>query len=62
MFEKLTTFLEESKQELARVNWPTREETVKLTAVVIFLSLLISFFLGALDYIFTYLLELMLFR
>lgn len=60
MFAKISSFLQESKQELVRVNWPTRQETIRLTIVVILISLLISFFLGALDFIFTYLLELFL--
>jgi len=57
MLTKLVSFLQESKQELGRVNWPTKQETVKLTLVVIVMSLLVAFFLGAMDFIFTYLLE-----
>ena len=60
MFTKAKVFLQESFQELNRVNWPSRQDTVKLTAVVIFLSIVVAFFLGALDFIFTYLLELLL--
>lgn len=60
MFSKLVLFLRESKQELSRVNWPTRSETIRLTLVVIFMSLLVAFFLGALDFVFTYLLNLFL--
>ncbi len=58
MFTKLTSFLQESRQELARVNWPTRQETIHLTLVVIFISLLVSFLLGAFDALFARLLEL----
>ncbi|OGY64217.1 MAG: preprotein translocase subunit SecE [Candidatus Harrisonbacteria bacterium RIFCSPLOWO2_02_FULL_41_11] len=57
MFSKLISFLQESKQELSRVNWPSRQETVRLTAIVIFISLLIAAFLGVLDSLFSYLLE-----
>ena len=57
MFAKLSAFLQESRQELNRVNWPTRQETVKLTLVVIGLSIGLSFFLGALDFAFTSLLK-----
>jgi len=57
MLTKLISFLQESKQELKRVNWPTRQETIRLTLIVVLLSLLVSFFLGALDFLFTYLLE-----
>jgi preprotein translocase subunit SecE len=60
MFAKLSSFLQESKQELNRVNWPSREETVRLTLVVILLSLLVAAYLGALDFAFAYLLELLL--
>ncbi|MDP3729796.1 MAG: preprotein translocase subunit SecE [bacterium] len=60
MLQKLVLFLQESKQELGRVNWPTRQETIRLTLIVIGISLLISFFLGFLDFIFTYILELVL--
>ncbi|MEK9170601.1 MAG: preprotein translocase subunit SecE [Patescibacteria group bacterium] len=57
MLEKITSFLQESKQELGRVNWPTGPETTRLTLIVIIMSLFVAFFLGALDFIFTYLLE-----
>jgi preprotein translocase subunit SecE len=60
MFTKLASFIQESRQELAKVNWPSRQDTVRLTLVVILLSLLVAAFLGALDFVFTYLLELFL--
>ncbi|MFH1193028.1 MAG: preprotein translocase subunit SecE [Candidatus Jorgensenbacteria bacterium] len=52
MFEKLKLFLQESRQELRRVNWPTREETMRYTMFVIALSLGFAVFLGVLDFIF----------
>lgn len=57
MFEKIKLFLSESKQELKRVNWPRREETVRYTIFVIILSLSIAAFLGILDYIFIQILQ-----
>ncbi|MBI4991601.1 MAG: preprotein translocase subunit SecE [Candidatus Harrisonbacteria bacterium] len=62
MFSKLSSFLQESRQELARVNWPSRQDTIRLTGVVILLSLLVAVFLGGLDFLFTYLLELLLLK
>ena len=62
MFSKITSFLQESKLELGRVNWPSRKETVQLTLVVIGISLLFAVFLGLLDFLFTYLLELILLK
>lgn len=49
MFNKLMAFLQESKQELKRVNWPTLAETRRLTIIVVVISLAISVFLGILD-------------
>jgi len=53
MLEKSKTFLREAKQELNRVNWPTRRETVRLTLIVVFMSLAIAAFLGFIDYLLT---------
>jgi len=55
-------FLKEVKTELGKVIWPTRKEAVKLTAVVTGLSVAVGFFIGALDYIFTKMMELILRR
>lgn len=46
------TFIKEVITELKKVTWPTRQETVKLTAVVIALSLIVAFFIGSLDALF----------
>ncbi len=62
MFTKLTSFLQESRQEISRVNWPTRQETIRLTLVVIAISLLVATMLGAFDFLFSYLLQLIVLR
>jgi len=49
---KLWTFIKESRAELRKVNWPTREQTAKFTALVVGVSLAVAMFLGALDYLF----------
>ncbi len=46
------TFLREVTAELKKVTWPTREETVKLTVVVIIISILVGAFIGGLDSLF----------
>lgn len=56
LFSKAKVFLQESRREFGRVNWPTRQETTKHTLVVIGISLAIAAFLGGLDYVFTTLL------
>lgn len=57
MFNKITTFLKEVQLEMKKVNWPSREETIKYTLMVIGVSVAVAIFLGGLDFIFTTLLE-----
>ena len=57
MFERIRTFLRESRQEIKRVNWPTRREIVKYTLFVIGMSVVLAIFLGLLDYLFLQVLE-----
>jgi len=46
-------FLKEVRNELSRVTWPTKEETIRLTIVVIGVSLLVGLFIGGTDVIMT---------
>ena len=57
MFSKLKTYFSETKTELKRVVWPSRQETLKMTLVIIGISAVVAVFLGALDILFQYLLE-----
>ncbi|OGF30234.1 preprotein translocase subunit SecE [Candidatus Falkowbacteria bacterium RIFOXYD2_FULL_35_9] len=50
---KLATYLIESKKELKKVTWPTKKETTKYTLIVIGISLFIAVFFGALDFVFS---------
>lgn len=54
---KLITFIKEARAELRKVNWPTRNETMKYTGLVMGLSLAVAIFLGGLDYLFEYILR-----
>lgn len=54
---KLITFLREVRVELKRVTWLTREETIKHTLMVIGFTLVVSAFLGGLDFLFSFLLN-----
>lgn len=49
MSNRIISFIQESKQELQRVNWPTKEETRRYTVFVIAFSLAFSAFLGLID-------------
>jgi preprotein translocase subunit SecE len=57
MINKIKSFLQESRQELKKVNWPTKDETVKYTMFVISFSLILAAFLGVLDFIFIQILQ-----
>ena len=59
MVEKIKLFLQESRQEFDRVNWPSRAETTRLTGLVIGMSIVVAVFLGAFDFLFSYLLQIL---
>jgi preprotein translocase subunit SecE len=46
-------FLKEVRDELKKVVWPTRDEVIRLTAVVIIVSLIVGLYLGGIDLILT---------
>jgi len=46
-------FIKEVWQELAKVAWPTREQTVRYTILVIIVAVAVGLFLGGLDAILT---------
>jgi preprotein translocase subunit SecE len=46
-------FLKEVRVELAKVVWPTRDQTIRLTFIVIFVTVMVAFFVGGIDYILT---------
>ncbi|MDD5342297.1 MAG: preprotein translocase subunit SecE [Patescibacteria group bacterium] len=59
---KIVRYLKDSRREMKRVVWPTRQETVRNTLLVIGISLGVAIFLGVLDFIFNIGLEKLLSR
>lgn len=51
MFNKAKKFFSDVYLELHKVAWPSRQELVGSTIVVIVMSLLVSFFIGAVDFV-----------
>ncbi|MDY6952219.1 MAG: preprotein translocase subunit SecE [Thermodesulfobacteriota bacterium] len=49
-WERTTQFLREVKIELKKVTWPSKKETIASTAVVIILVIIVSAFLGIVDF------------
>jgi len=42
-------FAQDIIEELKKVTWPTRKETIRLTTVVIVISLIIGLYVGIID-------------
>lgn len=51
MDNKATTLANSVIEELKKVQWPTREETIRLTSIVIVISLLIGAYIGIIDFL-----------
>ncbi len=45
--------MNEAKEELNKVAWPTREQTIRYTVLVILVTVVVGVALGGLDYILT---------
>lgn len=54
---RIVEFIKESRVELKKVTWPSREETTRYTITVIVISAALALFLGGLDYIFQFILN-----
>ena len=53
-------FVKEAISELKQVVWPTKEQVVRLTLIVIVVSVIAGLLIGGLDFIFTKLLALII--
>jgi preprotein translocase subunit SecE len=47
---KIKVFLTDARIELRKVTWPTRKQTVASTSVVILVVVIVSLFLGVVDF------------
>ncbi len=50
-------FMRDAYGELRKAHWPTREQTMRLTGLVVAISLLMSMLLGLADYVFAQLFD-----
>jgi preprotein translocase subunit SecE len=51
MFKRTRNFLSEVRVELKKVTWPSRQDTISSTGVVLVVVFIISFYLGFIDII-----------
>jgi len=51
-FQRIKRWFKETAGELRKVSWPTREEALSLTRIVLIVTIIMSAILGILDFIF----------
>lgn len=54
----LKNYVRDSIEESKKVTWPTRKQTLRYSILVVVITLLLAAFFGGLDFIFTWLLGL----
>lgn len=55
---RLINYIKEVRGELKHVSWPTKQQSINFTAIVIGVSLATAYYLGFFDFIFAKLLDL----
>lgn len=56
---RLSLFLKETKIELRKVIWPTRDETIKTTGMILVAVVIVAIFLWIVDTFFTWAVQLL---
>lgn len=54
VFARLKKYFRDTKSEVKKVAWPTKQQTINNTGVVIACIVVVGAFIGVLDAIFTY--------
>lgn len=49
----LSKYFRDTARELKQVTWPTQQQAMFYTALVLIISILVGVFLGAFDFVFT---------
>jgi preprotein translocase subunit SecE len=57
MIEKIKNFLKEVKVEMSKVVWPTRQELINSTIIILIVTAFFSIFIGLNDFIFNHLIK-----
>ncbi len=57
---RLGDYIRDTAAEMKHVSWPTQLQTITYTALVIGISALVALFLGAFDYVFTQILDIVI--
>jgi len=54
------SFFQQTYDELKKVTWPSRNDVVRLTLIVIFISVAVGAYIGGIDYILTKITEILI--
>jgi len=57
MFGRVGGFFSEAKQELGKVNWPSRQEVMGSTVLVIVVTLIVAAFIFVIDMVLSFLIR-----
>ena len=49
MFERITNYFKGVKAEIARVSWPSRNEIISLTALILLLVVIVTLYIWGVD-------------
>jgi len=49
MFKRITNYLKSVRAEVARVSWPSRNEIISLTALILLLVVLVTLYIWGVD-------------
>jgi len=56
MITKPIQYIKEAQVEIKKVTWPTRQQSLQYTAIVVIISVAATIILGGLDLLFNYIL------
>jgi preprotein translocase subunit SecE len=54
---KISNLIKDAGSEIKKITWPTRNETIKYTLIVIGMSVVVASVLGVFDFVFVKLME-----
>ena len=60
MFGRIGGFFGESREELAKVNWPTRHELIGSTVLVLVVTSILTAFVFVMDFILSFLMQILI--
>ena len=56
---KITEYIKQTRSEMSHVTWPSRQQTIRFTSLVIVVSAVTAVILGIADFVFSKLLTLL---